>query len=187
MCLISPLLDTVFASGCEVYDRLSPTLRDFLSTLTCYCQGTSTKDAGEEKNIEWYPYARGHPENIGDVLEAVHPVIRTNPVTGWNSLFAFGQYVRHIHGLSELESERMIQWLSSVVVENHDLQCRVKWNQDDVALWDNRSIYHAATIDYIYEPTLGDRSGVRVTGMGEKPYFDPNGLSRREDLGGYFA
>ncbi len=113
-------------------------------------------------------------------------MVRTNPVTGWNSLFAVGQHVRRIHGLSEVESERMLQWFMSMVVENHDLQCRVKWNKNDIAIWDNRSVYHAATPDYVFEPTLGDRMDTRVTGCGEKPYFDPEGVSRREDLDGYF-
>lgn len=30
---------------------------------------------------------RGHPDNVGLDFRAVHPVIRTNPVTGWKALF----------------------------------------------------------------------------------------------------
>jgi alpha-ketoglutarate-dependent taurine dioxygenase len=29
---------------------------------------------------------RGHPENVGQGLSSSHPVIRTNPVTGWKGL-----------------------------------------------------------------------------------------------------
>jgi alpha-ketoglutarate-dependent taurine dioxygenase len=29
----------------------------------------------------------GAPENFGPDLEAIHPVVRTNPVTGWKGIF----------------------------------------------------------------------------------------------------
>lgn len=48
-----------------------------------------------------------------------------------------------------------------------------------LAIWDNRSAYHAATFDY---SGLGPRTGHRVVGLGEKPYFDPKSTSRREAL-----
>jgi len=45
------------------------------------------------------------------------------------------------------------------------------------AIWDNRSTFHTATLDY---DGLGDRYGSRVVGVGEKPYYDPNSTSRRD-------
>lgn len=48
------------------------------------------------------------------------------------------------------------------------------------AIWDNRSVYHSMTLDY---HDLGDRFGNRAVGIGERPYFDPQSKSRREDLG----
>lgn len=47
------------------------------------------------------------------------------------------------------------------------------------AIWDNRSTVHNATLDY---DDFGERYGVRVCSIGEKPYFDPNSKSRREAL-----
>lgn len=38
---------------------------------------------------------------------------------------------------------------------------------------------HNATLDY---DDYGERFGYRVCGIGEKPYFDPNSMSRREAL-----
>lgn len=68
-----------------------------------------------------------------------------------------------------------------LIVENHDLQVRHRWqNANDVAIWDNRSVYHVATPDY---EGLGERLGHRAVGLGERPYLDPNGKSRREALG----
>ena len=117
---------------------------------------------------------------MGSLLEAVHPVIRTNPVTGWKSVFAVGHHVQKINGLVEAESRALLDWFVRLVVENHDLQVRHRWTgPGDLAVWDNRSVYHAATPDY---EGLGEREGHRVVGIGERPYLDPESRSRREAL-----
>ncbi|KKA27271.1 hypothetical protein TD95_004095, partial [Thielaviopsis punctulata] len=127
---------------------------------------------GVKNNFPIYTAERGAPENVGELLEAVHPVIRTNPVTGWKSVFAVGSHVAHINGLTSEESRHFLDWFVQLVVENHDLQVRHKWhNVNDVAIWDNRSVYHAATPDYVFQG-LGERSGSRTVGLGERPYLD---------------
>jgi hypothetical protein len=50
----------------------------------------------------------------------------------------------------------------------------------DVAIWDNRSTFHNITLDY---KVTEARKGDRVVSLGERPYFDPNSVSRREALG----
>ena len=45
------------------------------------------------------------------------------------------------------------------------------------AIWDNRCAYHAPTPDY-----KGSGGGWRVLGVGEKPYLDPNSVSRTQGL-----
>ena len=117
---------------------------------------------------------------MGEKLEAIHPVIRTNPVTGWKSVFAVGHHVQKINELAPIESSHLLEWFTKLITENHDLQVRHRWqNANDVAIWDNRSVYHAATPDY---EGLGERLGHRAVGLGERPYFDPNSKSRREAL-----
>lgn len=113
----------------------------------------------------------------------MHPLIRTNPVTGWKSVFGAGHHVQRIHGLSDEESKHFLQWFVQLLVENHDLQVRFKWNAvNDLAIWDNRSVFHAATPDYVFEEGLGERKGSRAVSLGERPYFDPKSTSRREAL-----
>jgi alpha-ketoglutarate-dependent taurine dioxygenase len=132
------------------------------------------------KNLQVYTDARGHPESIGNPLKAVHPVVRTNPVTGWKSVFAIGAYPGSINGLTPPESDMILNWLMDMVLRNHDLQCRFRWQgPNDMAIWDNRSMVHNATMDY---DEFGDRFRYRVCGIGEKPYFDPNSKSMREGL-----
>lgn len=175
--------DTLWASGYEVYDRISPTLRSFLDTLSATYAQPGFNEAADRNGFKVYSGERGAPENVGELLEAIHPVIRTNPVTGWKSVFAVGHHVQKINGLSEEESKHFLSWFVQLIVENHDLQVRHKWrNVNDLAIWDNRSVYHAATPDYILEPELGERRGSRAVSLGERPYHDLDSKSRRESL-----
>ncbi|KAK3492763.1 uncharacterized protein B0T23DRAFT_149005 [Neurospora hispaniola] len=175
--------DTLWASGYELYDRISPTLRSFLDTLTAYYAQPLFNEAAKRNNFSIYSGERGAPENVGEILEAIHPVIRTNPVTGWRSVYAVGHHCQRIHGLTDEESKHFLNWFVQLIVENHDLQVRLKWqNPNDVAIWDNRSVYHAATPDYVFEEGLGERKGNRAVSLGERPYFDPQSTSRREAL-----
>ena len=98
----------------------------------------------------------------------MHPVIRTNPVTGWKSVFAVGHHVQKINDLAEAESRALLDWFVRLIVENHDLQVRHRWKgANDLAIWDNRSVYHVATPDY--------------DGLCER-YLDVGSKSRREAL-----
>ncbi|KAF2015813.1 taurine catabolism dioxygenase [Aaosphaeria arxii CBS 175.79] len=173
--------DTLWASGYELYDRLSEPYQKFFEGLTATYAQPGFGAAAKENGFQLYEKPRGAPENVGSDLTAIHPVIRTNPVTGWKSIFAVGHHVQQINGLAKEESRHALDWFVQLIVENHDLQVRHRWqNENDLAIWDNRSVYHTATFDY---QGLGPRTGQRAVSLGEKPYLDPNSKSRREALG----
>ncbi|RDW61676.1 putative alpha-ketoglutarate-dependent sulfonate dioxygenase-2 [Coleophoma crateriformis] len=173
--------DTLWASGCEMFDRISKPYQKFLESLYATHAGVSFHAMAASKKFEFYTKERGSPLNFGTTLSATHPVIRTNPVTGWKSVFLLGTFPADIHGLTRNESEKLFNWFHELLTYGHDLQCRFHWkNPNDLAIWDNRSNFHTATNDY---QGLGDRYGNRVVGVGEKPFFDPESKSRREDLG----
>ncbi|KAF2177616.1 putative TfdA family taurine dioxygenase [Zopfia rhizophila CBS 207.26] len=163
--------DTLWASGYEVYDRLSEQYQKFFEGLTATYAQPGFGISAKENGFELYSKPRGAPENVGTDLTAIHPVIRTNPVTGWKST----------NWLTEEESKHALNWFLQLIVENHDLQVRNRWqNPNDLAIWDNRSVYHTATYDY---EGLGSRTGQRAVSLGERPYLDPKSCSRREGLG----
>lgn len=167
--------DTLWASGYEVYDKLSPSFRSYLETLTATHDATFFHDEATRLGNPLRESPRGHPLNIGTGLTSVHPVIRTNPVTGWKSVFVNRGFTKRINGVTKDESDMILQYLFNLVVHNHDAQVRFRWNKNDVAMWDNRSVWHTATYDY-EDPRAGDR----VCSLGEAPYLDPNSLGRRE-------
>ncbi|KAF1810146.1 TauD-domain-containing protein [Eremomyces bilateralis CBS 781.70] len=172
--------DTLWASGYELYDRISEPYQKFLEGLTGTFAQPGFSATAARGNFELYEKPRGAPENVGSAMKAVHPVVRTNPVTGWKSLFPVGGHIQYINGVTEEESEALLSWFLDLVYKNHDLQLRFKWkNSNDIAIWDNRSTFHRATYDHDGQ---GERLGNRAVGLGERPYFDPNSKSRREAL-----
>jgi alpha-ketoglutarate-dependent taurine dioxygenase len=178
--LTDEMKDTLWASGYEVYDRISGPYKKFLDSLTATYSQPKFRAAAAAGTVRLHTKPRGSPDNVGSELSAVHPVIRTNPVTGWKSVFAVGHHVEKINGLTSEESNALLTFFTRLVVDNHDLQVRHRWqNANDLAIWDNRSTYHAATPDI---EGLGRRVGQRTVGVGEKPYLDPNSVSRREAL-----
>ncbi|KAH6701418.1 putative alpha-ketoglutarate-dependent taurine dioxygenase [Leptodontidium sp. MPI-SDFR-AT-0119] len=174
--------DTLWASGYEVYDRLSAPYQKFLESLTATYAQPKFNEAADKNGFKIYSEPRGAPENVGEKLEAIHPVIRTNPVTGWKSIFAVGHHVQKINDLAPEESKALLEWFVRLIVDNHDLQVRHRWqNPNDLAIWDNRSVYHAATPDYL-DQNLGERTGQRAVSLGERPYLDAQSTGRREAL-----
>jgi alpha-ketoglutarate-dependent taurine dioxygenase len=172
--------DTLWASGYEIYDRISAPYQKFLEGLTATFSQPGFIEAAERGGFKIYDQARGAPENIGSSLTAVHPVVRTNPTSGWKSIFPIGGHISHINDVTDLESKALLEWFERLLIDNHDLQVRLKWqNKNDVAIWDNRSVFHTATYDIEGQ---GERYGVRTVSVGEKPFFDPASKSRAESL-----
>ncbi|KAG6833332.1 hypothetical protein H0H87_008508 [Tephrocybe sp. NHM501043] len=186
--------DTLWASGYEAYDRLSPAFAKFLEGLTAVHHADSFIEYAKRNNLKMNDN-RGSPENTGTHLTAIHPVIRTHPVTGFKTLFVNREcvfppqiysialkslrFTKRIVELSPEESDDVLRYLQQHISENHDLQVRYRWKTNDIAIWDNRATFHTATHDY------GDqlRKGNRVVSIGERPYFDPNSKSRRAAFG----
>ncbi|KAJ7086825.1 taurine catabolism dioxygenase TauD TfdA [Mycena belliarum] len=167
--------DTLWASGYEAYDKLSPAFARFLEGLTAVHSGEYFISMAAAMGLPIQDN-RGSPENnTATNLTAIHPVIRTHPVTGFKALFVNKSFTTRIVELSADESDDVLNYLARHISENHDLQVRYRWGANDVAIWDNRCTFHTATNDYGGK----QREGKRVVGIGEKPFFDPTSTSRR--------
>lgn len=172
--------DTLWASGYEMYDIMSPVFQKLAEGLTGHFYPPEFIDSARRYNYTLHPGPRGAAENVGTHLTSQHPVVRTNPVTRWKSLYGVGQHFSHVLGVSREESELLRTHFLNVLTQNHTTQVRYRWEKNDLAIWDNRSSLHAATPDYLH---LGPRSGVRAVSCGEVPFYDPFSVSRRADLG----
>ncbi|KAG9188898.1 hypothetical protein G6011_07603 [Alternaria panax] len=170
--------DTCWASGYEMYDRISEPLQKFFETLNFTFHRAEYNATAKANGAVFYTERRGHPENVGEELRAIHPAVRTHPVTGWKSFYAAGAGVGYYNDVTPEESDMLLSYANKILKDNHDLQVRWHWNNvDDMAIWDNRCTYHNATYDF---GGIGDRAGVRAMSVAEKPYLDPVSKSRRE-------
>lgn len=125
--------DTLWASGYDIYDHFSAPYQKLFDSLTATFVGQGFIDAANAGRTTIYTEPRGSPENVGAELSAVHPVVRTNPVTGWKSIFALGSFPKYVNELNGEEGAELIKKFTDVILENHDIQVRFKWrNNDDI-------------------------------------------------------
>ena len=173
--------DTLWCSGYELYDRMSPSFRSWLETLTACCAQPVFKSACEAGKYDVMS-PRGAPENVDFEFAPHHPVIRTHPVTGWKSVFAgVGLHVSRIDGVYSYEDQMIRDYVMRLITRNHDCVARMHWTRGACAIWSNVCTLHAATPDT--NLVEGIRTGVRASGIGERPFLDPASKGRREALG----
>lgn len=144
--------DTCWSNMYAAYEALSPTMRAFLDPLTA-------------RHVADYTGYYGDHRPQRDSPQAVHPVVRTHPVTGRKALYVNEGFTKRIEELSRSESRAILAQLFEHV-QDVNFQCRFQWRADSVALWDNRCTQHMAVWDYHPE----SRSGIRVTVKGDRPY-----------------
>ena len=148
--------DTLFANMYAAYEALSAPMQTWLCELKALHSGVrnyrdyfGTKL--DELRDETYP-------------EAVHPIVRTHPVTGCKALYVNEIFTDHIVGLEPGESEMLLQFLYEHVRAPR-FQCRFQWSENAIAMWDNRCTQHMALWDYFPQT----RSGHRATVAGDIP------------------
>lgn len=146
--------DTLFASSAAAYEALSPTLRQFLLSLTATHSG--------ERNYRRRNKILGVDDTGREFPTAVHPVVIKHPISGRPGLFVNRLFTSHINEVSETESEALLELLYAHA-EKPDYQVRFRWKPNSVAFWDNRAVQHLAIWDYF--PNI--RSGSRVAVKGE--------------------
>jgi taurine dioxygenase len=105
------------------------------------------------------------PEHIQrKVAGSAHPMVRTHPVTGERALYIDPSYGIGIEGMLHEEAAPILEYLCRHLTQPV-FACRLRWEADMLALWDNRLCVHQAYNDYEgYRREL-----YRTTVKGEKP------------------
>ena len=148
--------DTLFSSMYAAYDALSEAMQAYLSSLTAIHDGgpnyrDRSRRVGFDDSDRVYPHAE-------------HPVIRTHPRTGRKGIFVNSVFTTELCGVPKGEGDAILGFLYAHVAKPQ-FQCRFRWQENSVAMWDNRCVQHMAMWDY-YPQT---RSGLRVTVRGDRP------------------
>lgn len=79
--------DTLWQSNYHTYDALSPTYAKMLEGLTASQDAERFREQSRVNGYKLRTSPRGSPDNVGAHLKASHPVVRTNQVTGWKSIY----------------------------------------------------------------------------------------------------
>lgn len=132
--------DTLFVSMFAVYKALPEETRDRIRDKKVL-----------HSRITAYPtlYPNRPPltdEEKARIPDVVHPLVRTHPETGQKSLLLGGGTAPLLVGLSEDESDVLLDELMAFATGPRFVY-RHEWRVGDAILWDNRSSIHSAT-DY---------------------------------------
>lgn len=150
--------DTLFSDMEAAYEGLSPEMKRFASGLTAEhdIMQVFGDRIPEEMRAEWrekFPVSE-------------HPVIRTHPETGAQTIYVNIGFTTRIKGLDPEESDWLLKhlWKQASLPE---YQCRFRWRANSIAFWDNRACQHYAASDY----WPARREMERVTVAGDKPFY----------------
>lgn len=78
---------------------------------------------------------------------ALHPVVRSHPVTGKKGLFVNESMTNLIKDMDRRESDFLLRYLFDYL-RTPEFSYRHKWQTNDLAMWDNRLSLHYAMFDY---------------------------------------
>jgi taurine dioxygenase len=128
--------DTVYVDMAAAYDNMS----DWLKRAVVGLQAEHRFDEG----IRYYNKRidqAGIDRIMAQYPPTVHPLVQTHPITGRKILYVSFAYTARILGLPRNESVALLKLLSDQnLVPEH--QCRFRWRENSIAIWENRSTQH---------------------------------------------
>ncbi|MBF8774578.1 TauD/TfdA dioxygenase family protein [Pseudomonas fulva] len=132
--------DTLFADMHKAWDAVPAALRTLVAGRNA-AHSYTARYAETRFEGHWRPALTA--EQLAQVQEVVHPVVRTHPETGRQALFVSEGFTTRIVGLPEDESRDVLQQLYALSVQDHNVY-RHQWQPHDLVFWDNRSLIHLA-------------------------------------------
>ena len=141
--------DTLFADMYLAYQMLSDPMKEFLNPLVAEHDGAGPY-VGSYKST---PPEGGYPKSQ-------HPVIVTHPDSGKKLLYVNRGFTSHIVGLGRSESNAVLEMLYRLIDSTPRLYCRVDWEPNTLAFWDNRCTQHHAVWDYWPNSRYGERVSI---------------------------
>jgi taurine dioxygenase len=158
--------DTLYASMERAYDALSEPMKGILDGMVAVHSASRAYDpkiTGEHKYRGEAPITYRYDEQAINA-EVQHPVIRTHPESGRKSIYVNQMFTQRIVGLATGESRALLHFLYEHCVRP-ELTCRLRWQPNNLTMWDNRSVQHYAIDDY----QQFERLMLRVTICGDRP------------------
>jgi taurine dioxygenase len=155
--------DTLWASGIAALEALSRPMQTMLEGLTAthdFTRSFPLERFGNtaEDLARWEQTRRQNPP-------LSHPVLRTHPVSGRRALFVNEGFTTRINELEPAESEAILKLLFAHATRP-EFTLRWRWQENDVAFWDNRVTQHYAVDDYRPQRRVMHRATI----LGDVPF-----------------
>jgi taurine dioxygenase len=135
--------ETLFASAVHAYDTLPDRLKVRLEGARAVHRYADRykkqQDAGGREPLT--------EEQLKEVPDVSHPVIRVHPVTGRKVLFVNEGFTVYVEGMPKTESDSLLQELFAHIARLEALYTH-QWRQGDLLMWDNCLVQHRAIRDY---------------------------------------
>ena len=126
--------DTGFCNMYLAFETLPANLKRRVEGLTCKHDAAHTSVGGLRRGFEDVTDPRETPG-------AVHPLVRTHPVTGRQALFLGRRLFAYIPGLSLEDSDALLDELFDHATQDQFCWYQ-QWQAGDAVLWDNRCVMH---------------------------------------------
>ncbi|WP_369989039.1 TauD/TfdA dioxygenase family protein [Pseudomonas xanthosomatis] len=133
--------DTLFADMHKAWDAVPEALRKVVEGRDA-AHSYTARYAETKFEGSWRPTLTA--EQLAQVQEVIHPVVRTHPENGRKALFVSEGFTTRIVGLPEDESRDVLKQLYALSVLEQNIY-RHQWQPHDLVFWDNRSLIHLAT------------------------------------------
>jgi alpha-ketoglutarate-dependent taurine dioxygenase len=160
--------DTMWANSALAYAFLSNVMKEMLSPLKVHMSaGNILAEVRKRQEADHAKKIGVTTDNLdvdGMIDGAFHPLVRTHPVTAEKALFVDESYAMGIQGMTDHEAATLLKFIREHIIQPA-FTCRLRWEKNTLAIWDNRICLHHAFNDHD-----GHRRELRrTTVLGEVP------------------
>jgi taurine dioxygenase len=134
--------DTLFANQYAAYDDLPASTKKRIDGLVALHHYGNRADLDKSSRTVASVLNQEQEQKMAWVR---HPVVRRHPVTGRKALYAVSGSSFGIEGMREDEAIALLDELKQHATQER-YRYRLKYGVDDVVIWDNASLLHAATL-----------------------------------------
>lgn len=138
--------DTTWTNCALAFKHLSETYQNMLRGLKVHMSAAN--------NFATQAFLRGEAIDFGSsekreqgLKGTYHPLVRTHPDTGEESLYICDTYACGIEGMTTHEAKPLIDFLVQHTIQ-HAFTCRLRWQPGMICMWDNRATMHLGPNDY---------------------------------------
>jgi taurine dioxygenase len=144
--------NTAWVSTSKAFAALSPGMQTYLERLSA----THTWEVSGFREV----LERCGEDAVAAAMKAFkpisHPVVRKHPETGRKCLFVNRTFVKRIDGVDYRESEGILKFLFNWL-QRPEFMISHQWEENGIAIWDNRSTQHYALADFWPERRVARR------------------------------